>query len=481
MNVVKLFLAGICGAAVTAVIAVVLVLNNRPDLSIWHTVKLDEEFSTDANVQDFVEYLALEDRLFKQLDTQVLDKVPTGAGYAANRFSRGSLSDPSNVPGNWNRSFQLNAPSPRAGVLMLHGLSDSPYSMRALATRLHSSGATVVGLRLPGHGTAPSGLVDVRWQDMAAAVRIAMRHLRESVGEQPLYLVGYSNGGALAMEYMLDALQKGDLPAVAGAVLLAPEIGLSASAAFAVWQGRAGRLLGLDKLAWVSITPEYDPFKYGSFAINAGDLAYRITAHIQAQIDSLQDSDRLGQLPPILAFQSAADSTITATALVKNLFAKLPAADHELVLFDINRHVEIDSFLKNDPQTEFSPLLQDIDRAYDLTVLTNGKRSDDRVEAITAPAGADAAVSSLLLGDWPNGVYSLSHVALPFPPDDPVYGGLEAGGMPHVQLGNLAFRGERGILQINASDMLRLRWNPFFDYVEERTLEFTKLEMVDDN
>ena len=77
MNVVKLLLAGVCGAVIAAFIAVVLVLNNRPDLSIWHTVKLDEEFSTDANVQDFAEYLALEDRLFKQLHSLAYDKVPT--------------------------------------------------------------------------------------------------------------------------------------------------------------------------------------------------------------------------------------------------------------------------------------------------------------------------------------------------------------------------------------------------------------------
>ena len=479
MNVVKLLIAGVCGAVIAALIAVVLVLNNRPDLSIWHTVKLDEEFSTDAEVQAFAEYLALEDRLFKQLDTLVRDKVPTGTGYAANRFSRGSHSDPARVPGDWNRTFLLNAPRPRTGVLLLHGLSDSPYSMRALATRLHDSGATVIGLRLPGHGTAPAGLVDVRWQDMAAVVRIAMRHLRVRVGDQPLYLVGYSNGGALSMEYVLDALHDDELPAVAGVVLLAPEIGVSASAAFAVWQGRFGRLFGLDKFAWVSISPEYDPFKYGSFAINAGDLAHRITAHIQTQIDSLQGGDSLSDLPPILAFQSGADSTITATALVENLFARLPAADHELVLFDINRHVEIDSFLKNDPQREFSPLLRDRDRTYDLTVVTNGTRSNDRVEAITDPAGDDAATRRVSLGEWPKGVYSLSHVAMPFPPNDPVYGGLESDDTQHVKLGNLALRGERGVLQINASEMLRLRWNPFFDYVEERVLSFVELDGTD--
>ncbi len=76
---------------------------------------------------------------------------------------------------------------------------------------------------------------------------------------------------------------------------------------------------------------------------------------------------------------------------------------------------------------------------------------------------------------WPEDVYSLSHVAIPFPPDDPLYGGRPAERSPGLRLGDLALRGERGVLQIPASDMLRLRWNPFYPYVEARTLAFLGL------
>ena len=41
-----------------------------------------------------------------------------------------------------------------------------------------------------------------------------------------------------------------------------------------------------------------------------------------------------------------------------------------------------------------------------------------------------------------------------------------------IRLGNLAMRGERGVLQVSAADMLRLRWNPFSPYVEQRVLDF---------
>ena len=331
---------GLIGCLVAVVIVFVYVLDSRPDLSVWHLADLDEEFTAKSDVSDFSQYLALEDRLFEQLDALVYAKVPQGPENTINRYSSGSLSDPGRWPVNWNRTFELRQKQPRAGVLLLHGLSDSPYSMRALAQLLHDQGASVVGLRIPGHGTAPSGLVETRWQDMAAAVRLAAKHVLDAVGDKPFYLVGYSNGGALSVEYTLSTLNDTSLPRPSGVILLSPEIGVSAVAALAVWQGRLGHLLGLEKLAWNGLLPEYDPYKYGSFAVNAGDLAHRITVHIQEQLDALQGSGKLEKMPPILAFQSSVDATVTASALVANLFARLPPANHELVLFDINRNVK---------------------------------------------------------------------------------------------------------------------------------------------
>jgi len=472
-SLTRVLAAGLLGCLLTALAVGVYLLDSRPDLSVWHTADLDEEFTAASGLTDFSQYLALEDRLFEQLDRLVYAEVPVGPENAINRYSRGSLADPGRWPVNWNRSFELGQEQPRAGVLLLHGLSDSPYSMRALGESLHRSGAMVLGLRIPGHGTAPSGLVETRWQDMAAAVRLAARHVRTTVGDKPIYLVGYSNGGALAVEYALSTLDDADLPRVSGVILLSPEIGVSPAAALAVWQGRLGHLLGLDKLAWNALIPEYDPFKYGSFAVNAGDLAYRITVHLQQQLDSLQAAGKLGDMPPVLAFQSSVDATVTASALVANLFDRLPPAHHELVLFDINRRAEVGILLQQDPRTVFEPLLKKSGRGFDLTLVTNESGESDHVVAYTALAGEDTASSASDVDDWPPGVYSLSHVALPFAPTDPLYGGPQAGNSPGIALGNLAPRGERGILRVSGTDLLRLRWNPFFDYMEGRVLQFT--------
>ena len=467
---------GLLGSFIGALIIYVIFLERQEDLSIWHHADLDEEFTVSSDVSSFDQYLALEDRLFKQLDELVYAEVPRGSRNVINRFSRDSRADPERWPVNWNRSFVLPNEQPTAGVLLLHGLSDSPYSLRALGERLHKSGAWVLGLRIPGHGTAPSALVETSWQDMAAAVRLAVWQVKDRIAEKPFYIVGYSNGGALAIEYTLETLDDNSLPTPSGIVLLSPEIGVSEVAAFAVWQARLGHLLGLEKLAWNSVTPEYEPFKYGSFPVNAGDLAHRITIHNQQRLTAMQDAGKLGKMPPILAFQSSADATVIPRALVDNFFARLPSGNHQLVIFDINRNVDINDLLEYDPMTVFSPLLKQTDPGFDLTVVTNESAGSNRVVANRYTTDKENPKTSTYIREWPSRIFSLTHVALPFPPDDPVYGGPNAGESPGIQLGNLDMRGERGVLRITGTALLRLRWNPFFDYLHSRTLEFMNLQ-----
>jgi hypothetical protein len=69
-------------------------------------------------------------------------------------------------------------------------------------------------------------------------------------------------------------------------------------------------------------------------------------------------------------------------------------------------------------------------------------------------------------------VISLSHVALPFPPDDPLYGQRPPENDDLLFLGEMAIQGERGLLKIPTDWLLRLRYNPFYDYLERRVLEW---------
>jgi hypothetical protein len=59
-------------------------------------------------------------------------------------------------------------------------------------------------------------------------------------------------------------------------------------------------------------------------------------------------------------------------------------------------------------------------------------------------------------------------VALPFPPDDPLYGARAGADIDEFGLGAVELRGERGVLVLPPALLMRLRYNPFFDYVAQR-------------
>ena len=208
-----------------------------------------------------------------------------------------------------------------------------------------------------------------------------MRHLREAMGERPVYIVGYSNGGAIAVHYTLAALADSSLPMPAGVVLLSPEIGITRLAGLAKWQSRLGKVLGLRKLAWNSIGPEYDPFKYQSFALNAGRQAFEFTGEIQDLITELTPTGELVRFPKLLAFQSVVDATVLPEALVRDLFQRLPAGGHELVMFDVDRTDAIEQLYRRDPVAQVEQMFADASRQYAITLLTN---RDPQSKAIVA-------------------------------------------------------------------------------------------------
>jgi alpha-beta hydrolase superfamily lysophospholipase len=439
----------------------------------WHTARLSEEYRAGraGEVRNFEDYLRLEDRLFAQLDEKVYARTEAGAGGALLRYSRGSASDPQGRDPNWNRSFDLPATEPAGGVLLLHGMSDSPYSLRALGEELNRRHYWVVGLRLPGHGTAPSGLLDVRWEDMAAAVRLGVEHLAKQVGGQPIHIIGYSTGAPLALDFTLDALEGRSAPVPASLVLVSPAIGIHPAAAAASWKRRLAVLPGLGDLAWLNVEPEFDPYKYNSFTTNAGEQVHRLTQSVSRRIASRARSQQAGALPPILVFKSNADSTVSTDAVVTRLLGLLDPGRHELVLFDVNRYAAKSMLLVSDRRALTNRVMGDDRLPFAVTLVTNENEESATVVARhQAPFSASVARTEPLDMAWPPGVISLSHVALPIPPDDPLYGQRPPGNQDVLFLGQMAIQGERGMLVLPAEWLLRLRNNPFYVYLEARTL-----------
>ena len=63
-------------------------------------------------------------------------------------------------------------------------------------------------------------------------------------------------------------------------------------------------------------------------------------------------------------------------------------------------------------------------------------------------------------------------MALPFPPDDPLYGRRPPDNEDILFLGEMAMQGERGLLKLSAEWLLRMRYNPFYEVIEKRVLEW---------
>jgi hypothetical protein len=278
-------------------------------------------------------------------------------------------------------------------------------------------------------------------------------------------------GAAQAVNYTQQAMQDTSLHKPASLVLISPAIGVSSAAALAVWQSRMAEIPGLEKLAWSAIGPEYDPYKYTSFAINAGDLMHRLTLRIGSNFDDLEKQGKTGAFPRTLVLLSLADATVSTHAVVTNLFDRVKNPGNELVLFDLNRYKQLEPFIQYDPAEAYRRLLDRPRLDFDLTYLTNESPLSHAVVKHTWSQGRhvhDGIATGL---EWPDHVYSLSHVALPFSPVDNLYGSHpedENG----LHIGMLASRGERGVLNVPARDMLRLRFNPFYSFMQDRILDF---------
>jgi alpha-beta hydrolase superfamily lysophospholipase len=475
-TVARLILATVFGGSVTLLTTHILQARGMPDVEFWHSDALPYEFDANDSDADFEGYLDYEDGLFDQLAALEQENARSGLAAVFDRFSPGSRSSPRGRARNWNRTYILRPETIRGGALLLHGLSDSPYSLRSIGQILVEEGYYVVGLRVPGHGTMPGALTEIDVSDWRETVALAAGHVaevsRSAAGDSaPILVAGYSNGAALAVDHTLRVIEHGRGRIPDRLILLSPALTVSPLAALARVQLWMATIPGLEKLAWIDILPEYDPYKYNSFPVNAGRQIYRLTGKIRTRLERLSVEQR-AQFPPLLSFGSVVDATVPPDSVVR-LVENLGRNGSEVVLFDINRRTEAADFIRGGSLAYLGGLLADSDADYTFTLVTNTAPDSSDVVARSRAAGNAEWTERPLEQSWPASVYSLSHVAVPFPPDDPVYGAERdrSAVRPFPPIGSLDLRGERGVASIPLDLAMRLRHNPFFGYVEDRVRE----------
>jgi carboxylesterase len=116
----------------------------------------------------------------------------------------------------------FDLPGGPGAVLLLHGLTGSPYEMRHVAERLHERGYRALGPVMPGHGGDPRRLIGLTWRDWVEGARGELRRLDAA---REVFVVGCSMGALVAC--LLAHSEPGRIRALA---LLAPALHLGRSA-----------------------------------------------------------------------------------------------------------------------------------------------------------------------------------------------------------------------------------------------------------
>lgn len=181
---------------------------------------------------------------------------------------------------------------------MVHGLTDAPYAVRDLAQFFQGQGFYVLAMQLPGHGTRPGDLLDIRWQDWLRAHQQQLELLKSRF--EQVYALGFSAGAALSIyQSMLN-------PEIQGLFLFSPAIRVSPLAGLAGAFARAGKQSS--RMAWFTVQPDTDCFKYES-------LTNRGIAEAYALIRATQ---RLGDLcerrVPVFVAVSEQDAALDSRA-----------------------------------------------------------------------------------------------------------------------------------------------------------------------
>jgi carboxylesterase len=231
------------------------------------------------------------------------------------------------------------------GVLLCHGFTGNPSSLRPWAEHLAAAGHTVRLPRLPGHGTTWQEMGKTRWTDWYGEVEQAFTELRGR--SRVLVAAGLSMGGALALR--LAQVYGGGETGVNGLVLVNPAVKLTDK-----------RLAAVPVVRWVvpSLPPVGSDIKKPGSVEDAYDRIPPHALHSSLGFYKLVEAD-LGKIDqPILLLHSPEDHVVppvSSEIVLKNV----SSTDVTEVLTTDSYHVVT---LDNDAPRVFSESLAFVNR-----------------------------------------------------------------------------------------------------------------------
>lgn len=223
-----------------------------------------------------------------------------------------------------NSPFLIQPPSghpPKQGVLLIHGLFDSPFYVRELGEYYASKGLLVKAIVLPGHGTVPGDLLHINYREWIKAVDYGIRSLLKDVNQ--IYLSGHSLGGVLALNaYFCKQLQ----PFIKGLILFAPALRPKSliHSILVQYHSLFGWVSGKSK--WYQIRPADNYVKYTSYALNAA----RQTCYLIKKVHRLLKPQSVKI--PLFITTSNEDETVSPKAIY-NFFENQPNSNNKIIIY----------------------------------------------------------------------------------------------------------------------------------------------------
>lgn len=241
----------------------------------------------------------------------------------------------------------------RGVVVIVHGIGEHSSAYRAVVERLAPAGFALYGFDLRGHGRSPGRRGFIRsWDDYRQDLRAFVRLVAAELPAQPLFLLGHSMGGVIALDYALRYPEE-----LRGIAVLGPAVGelgisparlLLARVLSQVWP-TFSLPTGLDTSALSRdprVVAEYraDPLVHGVGTARLGTELERTIAWVQAHAADLRvplliqhgDADRLAAPGGSRRFAANAGTADKELREYPGAFHQLHKdLDHEAVTTDL--------------------------------------------------------------------------------------------------------------------------------------------------
>ena len=216
-----------------------------------------------------------------------------------------------------NSPFELK-PDPQSkvskGILLVHGLGDSPFSFVDIAPMLAEQGFLVRTILLSGHGSKPADLIQVHMEDWQKAVDHHANLLASEVDE--LWLGGFSTGANLVTSWALE--QEPDT--LKGVLLFSPGFKPKSS------------LVALSPAIsyfkdWADIEVTRNYVRYDSLAVNGAGEYYKTSVAVRSDLEQ-----KMAPFPVLMTI-SENDSVIDAQSVLSLFETRFSHPDSQLIWY----------------------------------------------------------------------------------------------------------------------------------------------------